>query len=177
MDDLVPFLPREEFDRFAQRVEKALLTVYPEWLSYTVSGEGNIAYRSRPLFRVPAPKPGQNEEMAVLLSNEAVVVRFTAQHKVFLPQDADTEATFLAHALTYIAEMLDERVVVGYFRQDDDKDNKDNGSVATTPEDIEEIVKIVRRQWPTQSIHVRSWRGTYDRDIPPAMPEKAIDKR
>jgi hypothetical protein len=150
-----------ELNQFSRQVADALFKRFPDWRNYAHvdenedRDEGGILYVEIP---VP-PESNLNRPLYILTANEEVVVGFDSDHNHFedLIESGGSDSS-IQEVLDFIIDILEKRVVtVSWWA----------GSSLRGATMIPSGSKLE----PSEHIHsfnrvrIRSWKGTYDRDI------------
>jgi hypothetical protein len=148
-----------QLNEYSRRFAAVLFAAHPEWRELasvdTAEGvdEGSLVVEVAP----PTPRDIKGP-LHVSTDGEEITVGFDIYHSHFNRYADVEEAVAFAEALAFIADLLAERVaVISWWDGDEWRGSSSiaTGTDAGTP------------SWASnaKTARIRSWRGTYDRDI------------
>ncbi|MBE0564983.1 MAG: hypothetical protein IH621_03435 [Krumholzibacteria bacterium] len=137
-----------------------LFRQWPEWIRHARFDPYEDFEQEALLVEVPRPVDGSSHGLFITTSEWEISVGFGESfHTRFGAGGDDTGGDFYAEALAFIRDFVDEQVVLATARQDGewlggwriDRRREDPAAVAVEP---------------GVAVEIRSWRGTWDRDLP-----------
>ena len=150
------------YEHYSAQFAKRLFKRYPTWreyAGYTTEGkpEEHIDYLS---VRVPTPNPNLPDPFVVSTNSlhEVTLSWFGGWHIHIFKSKAETDEDYFSRVLSEIDRIISEQVVVATCYRGQEISS---GSAFPAKSDIPSSLLPK----PDQRLVIRSWRGTYDREI------------
>jgi hypothetical protein len=148
-----------QLNEFSRRFAAVLFAAHPEWREFASVDTTEGADEGSLVVKVSPPQPRDIKwPLQISTDIEQIIVGFDLYHSHFNRYAGDEEAEAFAKALAFVADLLAERVaIISYW----DGDKCRCSSTITTSTDV------TMPSWArnAKTARIRSWRGTYDRDI------------
>ena len=139
-----------------------LFRKWPEWLQYARFDPYEDFEKEALLVEVPRPVDGSSHGLFITTSEWEISVGFGENfHTRFGTSGEPAGGNFYADALAFIADFVDEQTVVAIAYQD--KASLGSWKIDLAAESIDEV-----EVGPGETVKIRSWLGTYDRELQPA---------
>ena len=135
---------------------------WPEWLQYARFDPYEDFEKEALLVEVPRPVDGSTHGLFITTSEWEISVGFGENfHTRFGTSGEPASGNFYAEAMQFLSDFVAERLVVAIAYQD----NEWLGSwkIHLNKESLDEVTV-----GPGETIKIRSWLGTYDRELQPA---------
>jgi hypothetical protein len=150
-----------ELNEFSREIANKLFERFPDWRHYArvdkneTRDEGGILYVEIPV----RPESNLNGPLYILTANEEVVVGFDVDHNYFENfGESRNNDSAIQKVLDFIVDILEERVVAVSWWAGSALRGATMIPYSSKPEPSEHIHSFDR-------VRIRSWKGTYDRDI------------
>ena len=148
-----------QLNEYSRRFADVLFTAYPEWREFASVDTAEDVDEGTLVVQVSPPRPRDIQwPLHISTDGEEITVGFDSYHRHFNRYGEDDEAEGYAEALAFIADLLAERVaVISWWNGDEWR-----GSSTFVPG-----ADVVTPPWAikAKTVRVRSWKGTYDKDI------------
>jgi hypothetical protein len=135
---------------------------WPEWLRYARFDPYEDFEKEALLIEVPRPVDGSTHGLFITTSEWEISVGFGENfHTRFGTSGEPISGNFYEEALQFISDFVDERLVMAIAYQD----NEWLGSwkIHLDKESLDKVTV-----GPGETVKIRSWLGTYDRELQPA---------
>ena len=132
---------------------------WPEWLQYARFDPYEDFEKEALLVEVPRPVDGSTHGLFITTSEWEISVGFGENfHTRFGTSGEPASGNFYAEALQFISDFVEERLVMAIAYQD----NEWLGSwkIHLNKESLDEV-----KVGPGETVKIRSWLGTHDREL------------
>lgn len=148
-----------ELNEYSRRFADVLFAAYPEWREGASMDDTEGVDEGSLVVQVSPPQPRDIKwPLHISTDGDEVTVGFDIYHRHFSRYAHDEEAESFAEALAFIADLLAERVaVISWWNGDEWR-----GASTFVPGAEDGTPSWARN---ATTARVRSWGGTYDRDI------------
>jgi len=150
-----------ELNEFSREIADKLFERFPEWRQYARvdknenRDEGGVLYVEIPVL----PDSNLNRPLYILTANEEVVVGFDSDHNHFEDfGESGNNDSAIQEVLDFIVDILEERVVAVSWWAGSSLRGATMIPSSSKPTPSEHIHSF-------DHVRIRSWKGTYDRDI------------
>lgn len=144
--------------QFAHRIFRQ----WPEWMKHARFDPYEDFEKEALLVEVPRPVDGSRHGLFITTSEWEISVGFGENfHTRFGTSGEETKGNFYQEALDFIAAFVEERLVVAIAYQE--KEWLGSWKIELEKESLEEV-----EVGPGELVKIRSWLGTYDRELQPA---------
>jgi len=152
----------ERLNDHSRQFATLLFRQWPEWVQYARFDPYEDFEKEALLVEVPRPVDGSRHGLFVTTSEWEVSVGFGETfHTRFGTSGEEGSKDFFGEAMTFLEDFVEERIVLAIAYQDGEWLGA--WKVDLRAEPIEEI-----EVGEGETLKIRSWKGTHDRDLTPA---------
>lgn len=148
-----------QLSEYSRRFAAVLFAVHPEWREFASLHTTDCVDEGSLLVEIfPAQPRDIKGPLLISTDGDEITIGFDIYHSHFNRYADDEEAEAFAEALAFIADILAERIaIISWW----DGDEWRGSSSITTGADVG------TPSWArnAKTARIRSWRGTYDKDI------------
>ena len=152
----------ERLNDHSRQFATQLFRRWPEWIQHARFDPYEDFEKEALLIEVPRPVDGSGHGLFITTSEWEISVGFGENfHTRFGISGENSDGNFYDEALGFIADFVAERLVVAIAYQE--KEWLGSWKIDLAKESLDEI-----EVGPGETVKIRSWLGTYNRELQPA---------